>query len=123
MEITINGLLKGKSTIIKNKEFYPTKTYVEPFLNRLAPLTTDFRISVKLPDQMTLTKDTADLTFNRVLIQAVLPEKHTIENYAEVIGFIYGIDVKKPIVKLYRGYLNQACTDAINQYLAVRLSS
>ena len=110
-EITISDLLKGKSTLIKTKEFSATKTYVEPFLERMSAFTNDFRIQVKLPDQMTVNKDVTDVTFNRVLIQAVLPEKYSIDSHDEVIGFLYGIDVKKPVVKMYRGYLNQACTN------------
>lgn len=109
MEITLDELYKGKSTIIKNKEFFPSKTYVEPFIERLSKFTSDFRVKVKLPDQITTTKDVVDLTYNRVLIEAVMPEKYCIDNHDEVIGFIYGIDVKKPIVKMYRGYLNQSC--------------
>lgn len=111
MDITLQELLKGKSTIIKNKEFFPTQHYVQPFIDKLAPITDDFRFQVKLPDQITVSKNTADLTYNRVLIQAVLPKKYTIDNHDEVIGFLYGIDVKKPVVKIYRGYLNQACTN------------
>ena len=110
-QLTLTELYKGKSTLIKNKEFYPTKTYVEPFIERMSAFTNDFRIQVKLPEQMTTFKDTTDLTFNRVLIQAVLPEKYTIDQHEEVIGFLYGIDVKKPVAKIYRGYLNQACTN------------
>lgn len=111
MELTINELLKGKSTLIKNKEFYPTKTYVEPFIEKMSKFTNDFRIQVKLPDQMTLTKDATDVTFNRVLIQAIMPEKYCIDHHDEVIGLVYGIDVKKPVVKQYRGMLNRACTN------------
>lgn len=111
MDITIDELLKGKQTIIKNREFFPTRTYVEPFLDRMSAFTDDFRIQVKVPDQMTLSHEATDLTYNRVLIQAVLPEKHSIEQHDEVIGFLYGIDVKKPVAKIYRGYLNQACTN------------
>ena len=111
MEIGTAELLKGKSTIIKNKEFYPTKYYVEPFLEKMSKFTDDFRIQVKLPDQMTLNKDNTDITYNRVWIQAVLPEKYCIDSHDEVYGFLYGIDVKKPVVKLYRGYLNRACTN------------
>lgn len=110
-DITIAELLKGKSTLIKNKEFFPTKNYVEPFIERMSAFTDDFRIQVKLPDQMTTNKDITDVTYNRVLIQAVLPEKYTIDNHDEVIGFLYGLDVKKPVVKIYRGMLNQACTN------------
>ena len=110
-DINIAELLKGKSTLIKNKEFFPTKTYVEPFIERMSKFTDDFRISVKTPDQVTFNKEATDLTYNRVLIQAVMPEKYSIDHHSEVIGFLYGIDVKKPVVKIYRGYLNQACTN------------
>jgi hypothetical protein len=110
-DLTIQDLFKGKSTIIKNKEFFPTKTYVEPFLERMSKFTDKFSIQVKLPDQMTFSKDSQDITYNRVLVQAQLPEKYCIENHDEVIGFIYGLDVKKPIAKIYRGYLNRACTN------------
>lgn len=109
--VTINDLYKGKETIIKNKEFFATKMYVEPFIDRMSKYTKDFRIQAVIPEQITKTKDTGDVTYNRVLIQAVLPEENNIENHEEVIGFLYGIDVKKPVVKIYRGHLNSACTN------------
>ena len=31
MEITLEQLLKGKATKIKDKEYYPTEAYVSPF--------------------------------------------------------------------------------------------
>lgn len=111
MDISIEEVLRGKPCLIKNKEFLPTKHYVEPFLNKMSSITNDFIVKVKLPDQMTLTPTSTDITYNRVWIQAVLPEKYTIDNHDEVIGMIYGIDVKTPIVKLYRGHLNRACTN------------
>lgn len=110
-DLTLQELLNGKATIIKNKEFYPTKTYVEPFLERMSAFTDDFRLQAKLPDQITKNSSAQDLTYNRVLIQAVLPEKYQIDSHEEVIGFLYGIDVRKPVVKIYRGYLNSACTN------------
>lgn len=109
--VTIQELLKGKSTIIKNREFSPTREYVEPFLDRMSAFTNDFRVQVTVPEQITTTSKEQDLTYNRVLVQAVLPKEMSIENHDEVIGFLYGIDVKKPVVKIYRGYLNQACTN------------
>lgn len=109
--ITIEDLYKGKPTIIKNNEFLPTKHYVEPFINQLSKLTDNFLVQVKTPDQMTFNKDSTDITYNRVLIQAVLPEKYTIDNHDEVIGFVYGIDVRRPVAKIYRGHLNRACTN------------
>lgn len=110
-ELTLSELLKGKATIIKNKEFYPTKTYVEPFIEKMSAYTNDFKVQAVLPDQITKNSTAEDLTYNRVLIQAVLPEKYCIEEHDEVIGLVYGIDVRKPVVKIYRGYLNRACTN------------
>lgn len=110
MDITINELLNGKSTLIKNKNYFPTRAYVEPFLEKMSAFTDDFRVSVKLPDQLTTLEGNADITYNRVLIQAVMKDEFY-ENHNEVIGFLYGLDVRKPVVKLYRGGLNKACTN------------
>jgi len=113
MDVTIDELLKGKATRIKTKEFYETARYVEPFLNRMSKYTNDFRIKVQLPQQVTITKkediNFEDVTYNRVWVQAVLPG--VIDNHEEVIGMVYGIDTRKPVVKFYKGGLNRACTN------------
>lgn len=109
--IQLPELFKGKATTIKNNEYFPTKSYVEPFIEKMSAITNDFRIKVVYPEQMTSVKDSLDVTFNRVLIEAVLPEKYCIDSHDETIGFVYGLDVKKPIAKIYRGYLNRACTN------------
>lgn len=111
MDITLTELFQGKPTIIKNKEFFPTRTYVEPFIEKMSKYTDNFLIQVKTPDQITVSKDIQDLTYNRVLIQAILPDEFTVDNHAEVIGFLYGIDVRRPVAKIYRGHLNMACTN------------
>ena len=115
MEITLPELLKGKATVIKDNEYFKTEAYVTPFLERMSKFTDDFRIQVKLPDQITKTKDGGidvdDVTYNRVWIQAVMPEEYSFDNHDEVVGFIYGLDVRKPVVKIYRGGLNRACTN------------
>ena len=111
MEISVEELLKGKSTLIKQKEFFPTRNYVEPFLERMSKFTDKFKIEVKTPDQITLDKNTPDVAYNRVLIQAIMPEKYCIDSHDEVYGLVYGIDVKKPVAKFYKAYLNQACTN------------
>lgn len=115
MEIKLEELLKGKATKIKEKDYYPTEAYVEPFLEKMSKFTSDFRVQVKLPDQITRTIEgdynTDDITYNRVLVEAVLPDAYAWDNHDEVIGFLYGLDVRKPIVKMYRGGLNRACTN------------
>jgi len=113
MEITIDDLLKGKATKIKDKAFYETEAYVTPFLDRMQKITSDFKVKVELPDQITVTKkedvDFDDITYNRVWIQGILPQEYDIDNHQDVIGMVYGLDVRRPIVKFYRGGLNRAC--------------
>ena len=115
MDITIEELLKGKPTIIKGKNYFGTAAYVEPFLERLNNLTNDFRVHVQLPDQITKTVngdvDTDDITYNRVYIEAVLPDDMCYDNHDRVIGMVMGLDTRKPVAKFYSGALNGACTN------------
>lgn len=104
-------LLAGKATVIKTKDYLSTKEFVQPFIDEMSKITSDFRIQVRLPDQMTVGGGGHDVTYNRVLIQAVLPKENSIDGHDEVIGLLYGLDVRKPVAKIYRGYLNQACTN------------
>jgi hypothetical protein len=66
MEITLDLLLKGKPTIIKEKEFLPTAEYVSEFIKEMSRFTAEFIINVTLPSQLTLTNKEEDITFNKV---------------------------------------------------------
>ena len=117
MELTLAELLAGKATRIKNKDYFPTAAYVEPFLNRAQKLTSNFRIQVQLPKQITYTEsgdiNTEDITYNRVLIEAILPDEYKFSNDAHraVLGMVYGIDVRKPVVKFFKGQERMSCTN------------
>lgn len=113
MEIDLNSLLKGKATKIKGKEYLSAEAYVVPFIERMSKFTNDFRVQAKLPDQISITKEEdlnlEDTVFNRVWIQAVMPDEYSFDNHQEVIGMVYGLDTRKPVAKIYRGALNMAC--------------
>lgn len=113
MELTIDQLMQGKATRIKDKEYFTTKAYVEPFLERMAPMTNDFIIQAKPADQVSLTPNGdinfEDVIYNRVWIQAVLPDEYAYDNHKRVISMLYALDARKPVVKLYTGALNMAC--------------
>lgn len=66
MEISKELLLEGKSTIIKNRNYLATKEYVQPFFDEMSKFTNDFVIRVQTPNQMTVTNNNEDITFNRV---------------------------------------------------------
>ena len=117
MEISLNELLAGKATRIRTKEYFPTSAYVEPFLERVQRLTSEFRVQVQLPSQVTYTSEgelnTEDITYNRVLIEGILPDEYKFSNdpHKSVIGMVYGIDVRKPVVKFFKGWERMSCTN------------
>lgn len=116
-EISIKELLDGRATRIKSKDYYPTAAYVEPFLERVHRLTNELRVQVQLPNQITYTANgdinTEDITYNRVLIEAVLPDEYKFndDSHKAVIGMVYGIDVRKPVVKFFKGQERMSCTN------------
>lgn len=66
MEITIEKLLEGKSTVIKENQYLLTKDYVNPFIELMKKFTNDFSVLVQLPSQLTITDSKEDITYNRV---------------------------------------------------------
>lgn len=113
MELTLEQALAGRATSIKGKEYLSTEAYITPFLERMSKYTDNFIINGIQPDQITLTQDgninTEDITWNRMWIQAVMPDEAGFDNHDRVVGMVYGLDVRKPIVKFYVGGLNRAC--------------
>ena len=116
-EIQLNELLAGRATRIKSKDYFQTAAYVEPFLDRVQRLTKEIRVQVQLPNQITYTANgdinTEDITYNRVLIEAILPDEYKFNDdpHRAVLGMVYGIDVRKPVVKFFKGQERMSCTN------------
>jgi hypothetical protein len=117
MEISLKDLLCGKQTRIKNRDYFQTAAYVEPFLDRVQKISTEIRVQVQLPTQITYTANgdinTEDITYNRVLIEAILPDEYKFNDdpHRAVLGMVYGIDVRKPVVKFFKGQERMSCTN------------
>ena len=99
MEITLDALKLGKQTIIKEKTYLSTWEYVEPFINELSKYTKKFVVQVQLPKQFTISDSGEDITYNKVWIQAILPNN-------DVYGLIYTLDSKVPVYKIYRAVID-----------------
>ena len=116
-EIQLNELLAGRATRIKNRDYFQTAAYVEPFLDRVQKLSKEIRVQVQLPTQITYTANgdinTEDITYNRVLIEAILPDEYKFNDdpHRAVLGMVYGIDVRKPVVKFFKGWERMSCTN------------
>ncbi len=109
MILTLEEVLKGKALVIKDNEYFPTKGYVEPFIERMSKFTSEFTCQVKLPDTMTKDQDILDQGFVRVWVQAILPDEYAFENHKQSVSLLYALDTRKPIVKLFKSTINMAC--------------
>ena len=97
MELTIEQLMQGKATRIKDKEYFTTEAYVTPFINRVSKMTDNFIINAKPADQISLTKDGEinfdDVIYNRVWIQGVLPNEYAWDNHKRVISRYFQMEI------------------------------
>ena len=73
----------------------------------MSKFTKDFIINVQLPGQITISNNNKDLTYNKVWIQAIMPDQCTIDGYAETYGLVYTLDARIPVYKVYRAYINK----------------
>ena len=73
----------------------------------MSKFTKDFIINVQLPGQITVSNNNKDLTYNKVWIQAIMPDQCTIDGYVETYGLVYAIDARVPVYKVYRAYINK----------------
>lgn len=104
MEITLDALALGKPTVIKDKQYLPTLAYTEGFVKEMLKYTKRFITKVQMPSQITLSKDREDVTYNKVWIQAIMPGMF--DGLFEVYGFVYALDVKTPVYKIYRAFID-----------------
>lgn len=113
MEITLEQALAGKATQIKGKAYLDTESYIMPFIDRMSKFTDKFIFNAIPADQMSLTPsgemNIEDLIWNRMWIQAVMPDEAGYDNHDRVVGMVYGLDTRKPVSKFYVGGLNRAC--------------
>lgn len=113
MELTLEQALAGRMTNIRGKDYLSTEAYITPFLEKMSKYTDKFIFNGIQPAQTTYTVDgdinVEDITWNRMWIQAVMPDDGMFDNHDRVVGMVYGLDVRRPVAKFYVGGLNRAC--------------
>lgn len=113
MELTLQQAIQGKATQIKGKAYLDTESYIMPFIEKMSAFTDKFIINAIPADQISLTPsgemNLEDIVYNRMWIQAVMPDEACYDNHDRVVGMVYGLDTRKPVAKFYVGGLNRAC--------------
>lgn len=104
----LKTVLEGKATLIKNRQYLSTKEYLNPFVERLSPLTNRFICQVKPADQISTTGSTTDTVYNKVLLTAILPDSFDVNGvkYNRVVNMAYALDTKVPVAKFYTGVID-----------------
>lgn len=114
LDISLNELLdNGRPLVIKGNDYFSSRDYVEPFLERTHNLVDHYNVHVEQPATMTKTidEDTLDQGFTRVWVEGVMKPEYDFDGHNGVIGMVYGLDVRKPVAKFYKGALRCACTN------------
>ena len=68
--------------------------------------------SAALEEGITTTdKEGEDITYNRVLVQAIMPTQ--IDEYNEIYTLAYSLDIRRPIYKVYKAMFNNTTNSII----------
>lgn len=103
MKLTLEELYLGNETEIGDVKFKSTKTYVEPFINKVKPFVNHIEINASYPGQLVKTEDKNAITFNKVHIKCYVKSESD-SDLKEIIVFSYTLEGKTPLSKIYRGY-------------------
>lgn len=111
MEITLDYLMKGVSVMISDNLYLPAKEYVTPFIEEMKKHTNHFVVKVNPAKEAFIHNGEVLKAFNKVWIQAILPED---ENGIKVAyNMMYALDIRKPIYKFSKGYITSDRTQVI----------
>lgn len=113
MDITLEQAMQGLATKVKGKEYFETKAYIEPFIDRMSKYTDSFTIQVRPADQISLNKDGEvnfeNIVYNRVWVEALLPDEYAYEGHKQSISLLYALDTRKPLYKIFKNTVRMAC--------------
>lgn len=108
MKESLQNIYKGCSTTIKNKSYFSTKQYVEPFVNAVTNFADKFVCEVKVADQ--LEGNGSNLIYNKVLVTGIFKSDYDFDvndiTYHRVICMAYSLDTRKPMCKFYTGVVD-----------------
>lgn len=108
MRETLQNVYQGHATTIKNKTYFNTRQYVEPFINAVSDFAGRHICDVKIADQ--LEGNGTRAIYNRVLITSICNDEYDFivngKVYHRVVCMSYSLDTRKPLCKFYTGVVD-----------------
>lgn len=110
---TLDDVLSSK-IYVKNGsiDFKSPKEYLMPFIDLTEKITDNYKVRVSgTVENAEEASGELNTSYGRVLIEAHLPDKYGTEETGGIIGLVYGLDIQKPVMKVYTGQNIFACTN------------
>lgn len=104
-------VMQGAATTIKDVKYLKAEQYIKPFLDKVESKATDVTFGASEPKQKTLLDGTEVAVYNRVHVIATLNEEYNTDEFKTIVGMIYGLDLRKPVIKFYKAYINKESGD------------
>ena len=108
MRETLQNIYNGPATTIKNKTYFSTRQYVEPFINAVSDFASRHICEVKVADQ--LEGNGTRVIYNKVLVTSICNSEYDFNVngtvYHRVVCMSYNLDTRKPLCKFYTGVVD-----------------
>jgi len=104
--MTLESLYTGLGCSIKNKTYFETKKYVEPFINKFQKEDININCVAKSSLQLPIINNNTTDIFNKVCITCINKNSEFEINkipFYRFVTFAYGLDIKCPSYKFYSG--------------------
>lgn len=108
---TIEEILSSKTYVKPNNSVrFPSPIeLLHPFLDLMDKGDIKFEAKVAGVVINSNADNSENIAFERVNVQAILETPNSL--YRRVVGFVYALDIQKPIMKVYAGFETVACTN------------
>lgn len=111
---TLEELYKGSATLIKNKQYFKARDYIEPFIDKISNYTTQFFCFAKMADQLSTDGTTVNTVYNKVMVTAMFPSEYDFTTtyqeqsyvFHRVVCMAYSLEGKYPVCKFYTGVID-----------------
>ena len=108
--LTIDDVFNSKTYVKGERNYRTPKEYLEPFMEKIQEIAPDINVQVSGKIQNAEEDRTINTAYSRIMIEASNIKLKS-EGIYPTFGIIIGLDIQKPVYKLYEGTTVSACTN------------
>lgn len=108
--LTIDDVFNSKTYVKGERNYKTPREYLEPFIEKIQNIAPDIKVRTSGIVQNAEEDRTINTAYSRILIEAS-KERLQSEGLFPTFGIIIGLDIQKPVYKIYEGTTVSACTN------------